>query len=360
MWLATVGRLKEWYNFPIQFIKNKGGFILIRTGLCQYPEGQYLRLMELVMTYSKECENLVSFFDFFKKKRNIQAESETIIKSEEPISDTIVKQEKPQEIIDSKPIKLPEKDIYQEYYEHYELHRCPYCLHDFEKAVTRKRKCPSCQKTMIVRTHYSSKKKMLLKEELLEAYEKEVQAYSAEQQVQRDYEWAVKQVSSLGIDEAEVSRKKAEGYSIYDVLWGALNKKQMEYATKWQWGLYRNSFLSMADVLEREGRKQKAFHLYLGLCFIDLNGPRNSYVGDGKPFDPEGFGDLAPGILVKVIDFIKVNNLTLEKIREDFLNESKRVKNELMPLNPEQAWEMFKKELNKAEQDLAAYGYIKN
>ena len=33
-------------------------------------------------------------------------------------------------------------------------------------------------------------------------------------------------------------------------------------------------------------------------------------------------------------------------------NESKRVKNELMPLNPEQAWEMFEKELNKAEHEL--------
>ena len=309
---------------------------------------------------SEGVESPLSFFNFFKKKRTIQPESKTIIKSKEPISDTIVKQEKTQEITDSKSIKLPEKDNYQEYYEHYELHRCPYCHHDFEKTVTRKRKCPSCQKTMIVRTHYSSKKKMLLKEELLEAYEKEVQEYYDEQQVQRDYEWAVKQVSSLGIDEAEVSRKKAEGYSIYDVLWGALNKKQMEYATKWQWGLYRNSFLSMADTLEREGKKQKAFYQYLGLCFIDLNGPQNAYVGADKPFDPEGFGDLAPGVLVKVIDFIKENNLTLKKVKEDFLNESKQLKNELMPLNPEQAWKIFEKELNKAEQDLATHGYIKN
>jgi hypothetical protein len=41
---------------------------------------------------------------------------------------------------------------------------------------------------MIVRIHYSSKNKMLFKEELLEEYEKEAKIYY-------DHQWAVKEAS---------------------------------------------------------------------------------------------------------------------------------------------------------------------
>ena len=53
-------------------------------------------------------------------------------------------------------------------------------------------------------------------------------------------------------------------------------------------------------------------------------------------------------------------NLTLAVIKGIFLNQSEKVKNQLMPLSPEHAWVKFEKEFKKAEKDLATYGHIKN
>lgn len=136
-----------------------------------------------------------------------------------------------------------------------------------------------------------------------------------------------------------------------DEKWGLLNRQLLEYAVKYQWGLYRNARLDMALILRKEKKWFDALQTFLEVCYLDLNGPNNTYsdpdiLSKFPAFEPQN-AVLAP----KVIEWIKeVQNKAIksnEDIRDIFLEHNSKIEKSLkLPLSIEESWQILQKELN--------------
>ncbi|MDQ0896290.1 MULTISPECIES: hypothetical protein [unclassified Paenibacillus] len=132
-----------------------------------------------------------------------------------------------------------------------------------------------------------------------------------------------------------------------DPKWGELNQRTMKYATEMKWGLYRNVRLDMANILLDEHRLADGLRMLLYVCYIDLNGPRNSspnLVGLSPMFTPDNFL-LAPGVLGMVEDTLWELKFDLEQAKKIFIEHNSTLRNSLMPLSPQDAWVQLEKEL---------------
>lgn len=85
-------------------------------------------------------------------------------------------------------------------------------------------------------------------------------------------------------------------YSTNDVLWSIYNKKLMFHYKNKSFGLYRNTYLRMAELLYREKKYQEALKFYLQVLYCDLSGKGNNNMTDRKKSLI-----LAPGIIKKVL-----------------------------------------------------------
>jgi len=235
----------------------------------------------------------------------------------------------------------------------YEDKICPSCSHQFEKTVTRKRSCPTCKETIMVRTHYEAKQKMLLMEAQIEAYVKESGKYYAERHLER-------LMTNEGLTKAfEKGKKERPTYSPYDIAWGLLNQAGIDYATKMQWGLFRNTRLTMAEILNAEGKWKQGLTMLLEVCYYDLNGASNVATFNSAvdkellrkypPFRPKDHGFLAPGVLSMVERNMEQLEYGYEQVKNLFLENSAQVRNSLMPIAPEKAWNQLEKELSERD-----------
>lgn len=233
-------------------------------------------------------------------------------------------------------------------YEAFEKWLCPYCYHQFEKEITRKRKCPECQNTFLVRTHFASKRKMILKEEQLENYEKE-------REIIYENKWIEDFFRRYGTTlEAEKRKGSSGSFSPYDIGWGMLNRVAMENASNMQWGLFRNVRMDMGDLLKLEGKLKKSLLFYLEVCYLDINGATNATTNpqllkEFPPFRPKDFGFLAPGILSNIEMISEDLHIGLEELKTHFIEHNNRSykDNHLVPLKPEKAWITLENELFK-------------
>jgi hypothetical protein len=248
--------------------------------------------------------------------------------------------------------KVVSDEKYQPNYVAFEKWRCPYCEHQFEKEVTRKRKCPSCQNLMLVRTHHESKKKMILKEEQIQNLESEKEKYYNDKWIEdffKRYETTFEQ------EKAKVSSSSPYPY---DVAWGMLNRVAMENAAKMQFGLYRNVRMDMGELLKREGKEKRALHFYLEVCYLDINGATNTtnnpqLIKKYPPFQMD-LAFLAPGILAHVESILEELNMSLNEVKEEFIRHNHQLykDNVLVPISAEKAWKTFEKEMKDRQ---AAY-----
>lgn len=137
-----------------------------------------------------------------------------------------------------------------------------------------------------------------------------------------------------------------------DVKWSLLGKETIEHALNGNWGLYRNTRFQMAEVLRKESKLKQALSMYCWVCYLDLNGPRNTsglkdpeLLREFPPFSPkEAF--LAPGIISRMTRIIEKLNLDQEKVftvfREAAGHDHKGLK---LPVQPEDAWQSLSREL---------------
>jgi hypothetical protein len=113
-----------------------------------------------------------------------------------------------------------------------------------------------------------------------------------------------------------------------DVIWAYLKQKLIDYGRDRQWGLYRNTRLSMAAHLERENQSQAALSGYLEVCYLDANGPVNRgtivdedgsrRVGQGPDFSQEGFS-YASGVPLAVVALVLTLRLADMQLADVFL-----------------------------------------
>jgi hypothetical protein len=240
-------------------------------------------------------------------------------------------------------IKLGEVDI------------CPYCKKKLNKIPGRKKKCDFCEKYIYVRTRPIDRKKVLVTEKQKDDIEEQWIIYNAAQEENQfsgdnDYLKA----------KEELRKRFGKNPSLNDVKWSLCNKRILEYASKKQWGLYRNNKFEMATLLEKEQKYKQALGLLFEVCYLDLNGCRNVGTINGnslsdeylkelgvKEFDPK-MAFLAPGVISMIKDLIEKINLSNDEIEKLFIDVNNRTKpKKNIPLTPKEAFDKFVGELKK-------------
>lgn len=195
---------------------------------------------------------------------------------------------------------------------------CPQCGWSLDKMPSRKMKCPSCSGFIYVRTRPSDGRKVLVTMAQAELIKEQ---WSVENGTHDIY---LKKKLLFEEEKATIAARFGCKPSDNDVKWSLFNKQIIENARRGDWGLYRNTKLNMAELLRMEGRLKDALNLYLEICYIDLNGPRNTggysnldILRKYPLFSPEQ-AFLAPGVLVRIISLKKKLKLDLSKTKEYF------------------------------------------
>lgn len=223
---------------------------------------------------------------------------------------------------------------------------CPYCSGLLERKPTKKKKCPHCGKFIYVRTRPQDHVKVLVTDQQVELIEEQ---WSMINGTHEEY-LAGKQ--KIEVERSRLAQQFGQAPSENDVKWSLLGKEMIEHALNGNWGHYRNTRFQMAEVLRKESKLKQALSMYFGVCYLDLNGPRNaSGIKDPDllrkfpPFSPkEGF--LAPGIISRMTRIIEKLNLDQENVltvfREAARHDHKGLK---LPVHPEEAWQSLRRVL---------------
>jgi len=225
---------------------------------------------------------------------------------------------------------------------------CPYCSVAIIKKPLRKSKCPHCRQYIYVRTRPIDKQRVLVT--LDQASEIEVQWTN----FPRSYIYDHIDPKEIEIQRNEYYKKKGVVLSDNDVKWSILNQELLQHSKNADWGLYRNTRLSMGSVLEHEGKVNEALHTYIEVCYIDINGPNNL---GGLPRDPELLKEyppfsseesfLAPAVITKIVELSGMLHLKHDDIKTVFMETAGTVfRNLKLPVTPVQAWEQFEKIYN--------------
>jgi len=223
---------------------------------------------------------------------------------------------------------------------------CPYCKEKLDKIPTRKKKCPNCKKFIFSRTRPSDRKKILVTEK----QKKEVEA-----------QWVlyheIKKEADLMEDPDFASAKKeltiqfGKEPFMNDVKWRVFNQRIVEYASKKQWGFYRNNKLDIALLLQKENKSKQALNTLFEVIYLDINGCHNIGTIDGKILSQKEMDNynikefypksafIAPRVIKSIQDLISELKLSMKQTEEMFCSINKKMKPvKNMPITEEKAW----------------------
>ena len=218
--------------------------------------------------------------------------------------------------------------------------QCPYCGHTFEKMLGRKRACPSCNGTFYSRKRPSDGQKVLLTE--VDAAEVEGQT-ALLTLIQENHA----ENSAMDKRARQVARALDRQIVAEDLVAAYLTELVELHEQSWNWGLYRNAVFGQAESSVRRGDYDKAVDLFLRVCLIDLNGPRNVGGKDAgllkrfPAFDPKR-SFVAPGVLGRLEESAGKVGLSSEQLKLRFENVAASTGKKLgLPKSGKAAWEEF-------------------
>jgi hypothetical protein len=213
---------------------------------------------------------------------------------------------------------------------------CPACGHAFDKMPQRKRACPACQQPIYSRKRPLDGVKVLLTEQ--QAKEGEGQDALLGRMQTADFENA-DPTSTIEALRTELGRAP----TAEDVVERHLLVTAQKHAADWQWGLYRNARFSLAESRSRRDRREDALRLYLEVCLVDLNGPRNCGTKDPAiteffpAFDPTT-AFLAPGVVSRAATVARELGLSPGDLRHQFEAVAESVRSLKLPRPTAEAW----------------------
>ncbi|GEM_PF-1225364 len=228
---------------------------------------------------------------------------------------------------------------------------CPYCNKKLETVPSKKKKCKDCGQFIYVRTRPQDRKKVLVTEK-----EKDLIEEQWQQHFQENEDKEILQTPEFENAKKELSKQFGKEASIGDAKWRVYNQRILEFASKKQWGLYRNNKLDMSKLLIREGHHKQALITLYEICYLDLNGCNN--VGGGisekdmselsiHEFDPK-MAFLAPGILSMIDDEIEALKIDKAEAKKLFIENNDKTKpKKNMPLSSEDAWSKLNEQMAK-------------
>lgn len=247
------------------------------------------------------------------------------------------------------------KDPFKKDYSIGKTDACPYCNEKLAIIPSRKKKCPHCGEFILVRTRPQDRKRILVTLKQVKQLEAQWAQYYEDKE-RKD----LMQNPDFANAEKELTQRFGKKAALNDVKWSVYNQRIIEFASKRQWGLYRNNKLDMARVLEKEKRYNHALSTLFEVCYLDLNGCNNIGLINGQPMSREesdkyGIKDfdtstafLAPGIISMIKDLMlqtKISKTDAKKLFIEINEKTKPMKN--MPVNTEQAWKKLAVELKK-------------
>ena len=131
--------------------------------------------------------------------------------------------------------------------------KCPYCEYDIKPLPAQKKKCPSCSKTIIVRTHYKTKNKVLLTDLDVVKFDQEKEKYYLVTAFLRGLEQAGisrNTIDSLIDKQQKILKDKFNTDPLFsDVAWAVSNQLIIKYPE-----LARSIHFQQALFLHKEGK----------------------------------------------------------------------------------------------------------
>lgn len=227
---------------------------------------------------------------------------------------------------------------------------CPYCHQALPKIPAKKTKCPHCGQVMYVRTRPKDRARVVVTQDEAEKIEEEWAIVSGTHDAYVTNKQRIE-------DERIFLRERFSGRdpSDRDIQWSLLNKDSLKYAQRADWGLYRNARFDMGEILRRELKLRPALEMYLEVCYLDLNGPRNTggltdlcLLRQFPPFDPRD-AYLAPAVIGVIDALASKLQLDRDSLKRLFIEHNVRIHKALhLPLVPEACWPILEKEVQQA------------
>jgi hypothetical protein len=226
---------------------------------------------------------------------------------------------------------------------------CPYCNNLLDKMPSEKRKCPNCKKSIIVRTDPVDKKKILLREDQVEGFEEKLQHIRCHNAIQRILHNSNIDATQFDQTQENLKMKLGRDPTEKEVALEIVDNLGYYHFKNLDMGLFRNSILNKGDIFKAAGDLSNALAIYLELCYIDLNGPKNCGGSKNQPellkeYPPFNIKDssstfIAPGIINYIRIINNDLNLSKEEIKQIFFEHNLKVqKFRKLTLSVEDAW----------------------
>lgn len=107
-----------------------------------------------------------------------------------------------------------------------------------------------------------------------------------------------------------------------DLLWGHLNQRGLDHASRGDWGLFGSTRLAMAKVVLEEGKHRVALDMLADTAYFDLSGLTNNWDLTCSAISEEDFfpycessATIPPGVTRMLIDCQEALNLSSEELR---------------------------------------------
>lgn len=227
---------------------------------------------------------------------------------------------------------------------------CPYCLKSLDVMPGRKKKCPYCGSYMYVRTRPADRRRVIVTEE---------DAAKIDQQWMMEhgtYNTYLADKEEFENEKASLAKKFGREPLDNDVYWSLFNKQLVNHMKNGDWGLYRNTRFSMAELLIRENKLRPALDTFIEVSYLDANGPRNmggmfepQVVDKFPPFNRQNAFQ-APAIVHSIAKLAKSLGMDEAVQKAVFIEVANRLhKSMKLPVTPGQGWSDLYREFVKLE-----------
>lgn len=236
---------------------------------------------------------------------------------------------------------------------------CPYCNTKLSKLPIKKKKCDFCQKNIFVRTQPLDKKKILLREDQIEEFEKERENYYRNKAANKIIaEFKERYPSEFTVFNNNSDSQVVDETEKETVLRIMINEGN-EHFSNLNMGLYRNSILKKGEFLSETQDYLDALQHYLVVCYIDLNGPNNSgsckkypdLLREYPPFDPTNEKDtrMAPGVIAYINNIATKFSLSSDEIYKNYQDAQSIIANKNFPLDYLGNWDKIQMVINEGD-----------
>lgn len=239
--------------------------------------------------------------------------------------------------------------------------KCPYCSLAPTRPPRQKRACEHCGKPIYPRKRPFDGKVVFLREDELEQLDEQRAIASG------SYEEYLAEKQRIARTRSMLQTKFGREPSDHDVDWAILTDESMRFAAQPAFGLYRNTRLRMAQLLEAEDRLGDALELWLEVVCLDLNGVSNIpnlsekefreqdkislALGHGRALRPfnRQYAMVVDAHLWTVADAAQARGLNRGQLETLFCSVYGRTPgHQLMPLSAEATWHDLSAKLDEA------------